>query len=210
MKNTKEFFDGWASTYNQTVKHAYLKFPFAGYEDVNKIVLSSIQRKKAKILDIGIGTGMLAEKIIATVDSPTLMGIDISEKMLEIARKKIPNANLSIHDFKQTIILPKGFTNFDYIISNYTFHHFTEKEKKERILYLLTLLKKGGKLIISDIGFWDHKEFTLMKTALKKDWDNDEYYFKIRNTIDFIHKLNMKLTIHKVSFCAWILSIERI
>ena len=208
MNNTQKLFDEWAATYNKFVEHSQETFPFAGYDQVNDIILSMIRPEDISVLDIGIGTGKLAYDIKQKTDA-RIYGLDLSSKMLKICAEKIPDATLIQHDFGLSPNLPDDWTAFDYIISNYTFHHFDDFQKYERILFLLDKLKIGGRLIIADIGFWNPEELNLMKLKYKDLWDDNEYYSTIQETIDFVNRLSVDISIHKISFCAWILVLTK-
>ncbi len=69
-----------------------------------------------KILDAGCGTGLVGE-LLVSVCSPTfidLVGCDISEKMLEVARKKGLYSDLRVIDLYQK--LPYKCDSFDSIV----------------------------------------------------------------------------------------------
>jgi ubiquinone/menaquinone biosynthesis C-methylase UbiE len=52
-----------------------------------------------KVLDLGIGTGLFIEKLQAAASREVRpYGLDISERMIEIARRRIPNLNGTVDD----------------------------------------------------------------------------------------------------------------
>ena len=71
-------FDNFAATYEQTLKNIQ-------YGVVDKIA-ELFAPLKGKVLDLGCGTGLAAQKL-KTPDNE-FIGIDISEKMLDLARQK--------------------------------------------------------------------------------------------------------------------------
>ena len=122
-------FDLWADGYDKSVQLSEEdnEYPFAGYKDVLGTIYNIVHRKeRAKILDIGFGTGVLTKKLYD--DGYEIYGIDFSEKMIEIAKEKMPLAKLFQYDFFKG--LPKELENiqFDYIISTYAMHHLEEKK----------------------------------------------------------------------------------
>ena len=96
----KKGFDLWADGYDRTVgisdeENAY---PFAGYKKVlNSIFQTVLQKANATVLDIGFGTGTLTAKLYEY--GCTVYGQDFSKRMIELATKKMPSANLYQDDF---------------------------------------------------------------------------------------------------------------
>ena len=95
-------FDLWADGYDESVHlcEENNEYPFAGYKDVLGTIYNMVHKKeKAKILDIGFGTGVLTKKLYD--DGYEIYGIDFSEKMIEIAKEKMPLAKLVQYDFSK-------------------------------------------------------------------------------------------------------------
>lgn len=67
---------------------------------VTKTLLEFL-RKNSKILDLGIGTGQSSEKFYRA--GHKIVGIDISDEMLKIARKKFPRIKLYKYDIEEGI-----------------------------------------------------------------------------------------------------------
>ena len=111
-------------------------------ETINTIFSYANIEKGKDILDVGCGTGVLIENYLeAKVNSIT--AIDISDKMIEIARNKYPNVNFKCIDatkFNNNIL-------YDAIVLYNCFPHFVDK--KETIKHLSSLLKENGKLVIA-------------------------------------------------------------
>jgi len=93
-------FDLWADGYDKSVQlsHEENEYPFAGYKDVLNTIYNIVYKKdKAKVLDIGFGTGVLTKKLYD--DGYEIYGIDFSQRMIDIAREKMPSAKLIQYDF---------------------------------------------------------------------------------------------------------------
>ncbi len=104
------------------------------------------------LLDIGIGTGLLEEKVNAGIK---LFGIDISEKMMGKVREKGLNVELKSGSF---INIPYVDNKFDLIVSCFAFHHLADAEKEDSIYEMKRVLKDKGRLVIGDFMYLDKED----------------------------------------------------
>jgi len=122
--------------------------------------IPSLENKK--VLDLGTGSGILTIGIAAKFPSSKVIGIDISEKMVEIAAKnrslRIQNApagtGLDNLEFKVMDAKALDFSegSFDFIISTGSMHHWKEPLKVFNEMY--RCLRSGGEAWIYD-GYGD-------------------------------------------------------
>ena len=111
------------------------------------------------ILDIGCGTGELSSKLAQTADS--ILGIDISQKMLNVAKEKNSSSNIEYKELSMENISRLN-NEFDMAVSSLAFHYVENFEKL--ILDISKLLRKRGILIFSQ----EHPMVTANKEL--KDW----------------------------------------
>ncbi|MFY8096299.1 MAG: bifunctional demethylmenaquinone methyltransferase/2-methoxy-6-polyprenyl-1,4-benzoquinol methylase UbiE [Flavobacterium sp.] len=114
-----------------------------------KRILKMVQEKQpTTILDIATGTGDLAI-LFSTTSAQEIIGLDISQGMLEIGKQKIQSKNLN--DKIQMVLgdgenIPYANDYFDVITVAYGVRNF---ENLERGLgEILRVLKPGGQLLI--------------------------------------------------------------
>ena len=102
-----------------------------------------------RILDLGCGNARLRKYLPETLIRPgDYFGFDISEKLLQIARKKFPKDAFFRGNFGKN--LPFGAQNFDWVISIAAFHHLLNKKDQHKFLSEMTrVLKPGGKIFIT-------------------------------------------------------------
>lgn len=139
LKNkAKKRFGKDAAVYNDSInaRHAMALYP--------AVVRRIISLKPEAVLDIGCGPGNILALLQATIGSK-LAGIDISSEMAEIARKRVPAADIRIGDSES---LPWSEDKFDAVICTDSFHHYPAPEKVLR--EIRRVLKTGGKFILAD------------------------------------------------------------
>lgn len=193
-------FDLWANNYDKTVclSEEANKYPFAGYKDVLNTIYRTIKNGSGKkILDIGFGTGILSKKLYD--EGYSIYGIDFSEKMLEIAREKMPMAAFIQHDFSKGLPASLHREVFDFIICTYAIHHLDDSQKVDFIKKLTAMLSAQGKVLIGDVAFLTVDELEQCKLQSGSDWDKDEIYPVVE-----VLKPFFPITMHfeKISFCA--------
>lgn len=105
------------------------------------------------VLDFGVGTATLS--IMASQANPNAVykGLDIDEKILGIARKKVDAANAPVQLVKYNGgKLPFEDQSFDRVISSLVIHHLTTEQKQEAFQEFKRILKPGGEAHIADWG----------------------------------------------------------
>ncbi len=200
-------FDLWANDYDRTVNisEENNEYPFAGYKDVlNYIYNQAKEQIGSNILDIGFGTGILTNQLYNY--GYNITGIDFSSNMIDIAKKKMPDALLINWDFAKGLPEKIRSCKFDYIISTYAIHHLTDEEKIKFIKSLANLLNTNGKVLIGDISFETRKELEECNNRYKEIWDNDEIYFTADEIKDALND-TCYCTYIKISHCAGVLTV---
>ena len=158
---------------------------------------------RIKVLDIGFGTGTLTTKLYE--NGCEIYGQDFSNRMIELAKAKMPNANLYQGDFTNGLVPELSACTFDYVIGTYSLHHLSDEQKTVFFSNLLDQLNEGGKLIIGDVAFNTRDELEKCKSESGDDWDDDEIYF----VIDELRQYFPNLSFEQKSYCSGIISIQR-
>jgi demethylmenaquinone methyltransferase/2-methoxy-6-polyprenyl-1,4-benzoquinol methylase len=113
-------------------------------------VLEMVKNHKPEsILDVATGTGDLAIQYAQNVPAKKIIGFDISEGMLSMARKKVANTALASKvDFIKGDgeAMPFQDSSFDVITVSFGVRNFENLEKG--LSEILRVLKKGGLFII--------------------------------------------------------------
>jgi SAM-dependent methyltransferase len=104
-----------------------------------------------KILDLGCGNGRLLQ--IFKGKNIDYFGVDSSEKLIEIAKKRYPNKKFQVAD---ALNLPFPNNYFDKIYSIAVLHHIPSVEFRRRFLKeAKRVLKPEGLLILTVWNWWD-------------------------------------------------------
>ncbi len=115
---------------------------------------------QASVLDIACGTGEFERILLAENPNQSVIGIDISEQMLAIARHKCRSYNNVVFQTASAALLPFGDRTFDVVICANAFHYFDRPEVA--LSEMKRVLKPNGQVIILDwckdyfvCRFWD-------------------------------------------------------
>ncbi|MEO2070250.1 MAG: bifunctional demethylmenaquinone methyltransferase/2-methoxy-6-polyprenyl-1,4-benzoquinol methylase UbiE [Zunongwangia sp.] len=114
-----------------------------------KVVKMAKDHQPENVLDIATGTGDLAIQIAEAADAKKIVGLDLSEGMLKVGRKKIMSKNLQT---KIEMIqgdseaLPFDDNSFDVITVAFGVRNFENLELGLSEIY--RVLKKGGLFIV--------------------------------------------------------------
>jgi len=100
-----------------------------------------------KVLDLGCGTGTLAQMCIQ--QGAEVTGVDANSGMLEVAKRNSPTANylnISLSNLDEHF----SDESFDIILSTLAFSELTRAERVHVMKQIKRILKNGGKVLIGD------------------------------------------------------------
>jgi ubiquinone/menaquinone biosynthesis C-methylase UbiE len=106
------------------------------------------------VLDLGVGSGLVAEAVLDALPEASLVGIDFSEPMLELARERLdrfgPRVHLLQHDLADIgdLVLPTG--QYAAAFSVQTLHHLSDADKEKAIAWSAAVVESGGLIVIVD------------------------------------------------------------
>lgn len=152
-------------------KEEYIKDVFTEiaeyYDEMNEIMsMHMVQKwhrfmmKKAgdihgkKCIDVGTGTGEIAFHVARTAgEGSTVVGLDLTPAMLELAKKKEPEMNLPVKiDWVQgdALKLPYEDGSFDLVTSGYMLRNVTNI--LGAVSEMHRVLAPGGKVIVAELS----------------------------------------------------------
>lgn len=196
-------FERWAERYDQSVQTD--KGIFAGYEQIlDEIVRSADAQASMRVLELGIGTGNLAQRFVAL--GCAVWGVDFSPAMLAIAREKAPQARLLQMDLTGEW-LPILQQRFDRIVANFVLHEFDLPTKIAMLERLARQhLVADGLIVIGDIAF---PTAETRRLSGADTWDEDEYYWAVDETEAACAETDLHITFQQVNWCTGIFVVRR-
>lgn len=138
-------FDAQAATYDAGMQgdHARRLYPQVAREVAQAVA----GRSAPRALDLGCGTGALAERVLAAVPGCRLTGIDLAPRMVEAARARLgERAEVLLGDAER---LPFRDGSFDVAYCNDSFHHYPDPGRAA--FQAWRVLAPGGALVIGDV-----------------------------------------------------------
>ena len=168
-EQVEQMFDNIAPTYDKLNHIMSLNIDRMWRRRVMRIVRRS---KAHKIMDVATGTGDLAIAMAKRVDRTQILGVDLSEEMLAVARRKVEKQGL-----EERIMLEKGDAenltmvtteSIDAATVAFGVRNFENIERGLSDIY--RTLKPGGKLVVL--------EFSMPKNRLVR-WVYSQYAHRL-------------------------------
>lgn len=186
---TIEEFNKWAETFDRGIWSLYFRYCSRKVIEIVKPYLEIQQN--CRILDLGCGTGNLTISLSHLKSVEKIVGIDISEKMIEVARRKTKNL---LTEKKTSFLigmaskLPFNDNYFHMVFSLNCFHHYYDALEE-----IIRVLKPGGLFIIVDNysdNFLRKIWIKFLTSYFKEKWV--KYYSKKElNTLLALHKFDI-------------------
>ncbi len=144
---SRQEFDAWAESYDRSILQRLLFAPAH-----RRIIQEIGDVAQARILDIGCGTGRLAQRLADGRPHTRVFAVDLSESMIRAA-----HGHIAAHDRIHRAVadsehLPFLDAAFDFVTCSNSFHHYPNQQAALREMH--RVLAPGGRLILAD-GFRD-------------------------------------------------------
>lgn len=105
-----------------------------------------VEKKNARILDIACGPGNISKYLLNKRPDFKILGIDLSDKMIELAKINNPTADFLIMDGRDISQLKN---KFDGIVAGFILPYLSKEEAIKLIYDSAKLLDKNGVLYLS-------------------------------------------------------------
>lgn len=146
MQGVWEAFDRAAREYDAQREHV---IPHLREFYSAAVWAASVQTAAPAILDLGAGTGLLSALLLERYPDAELTLIDISERMLEVAKERLPDRSrirCITADYRRC---PLGGP-YDLVCSALSIHHLTPGEKMDLFRRIHRSLAIGGIFVNAD------------------------------------------------------------
>jgi ubiquinone/menaquinone biosynthesis C-methylase UbiE len=121
-----------------------------------------------RVLDVGCGTGELL--ILAKQRHPEteLVGLDVDERILRLARAKAAAKDMSIaFHSADAAAMPFEEDSFDVIVSSLVFHHLPTTVKRQTFAEIHRVLRPDGRFLLVDFGTKRGSWMTILDLATR-------------------------------------------
>ncbi|SHK74186.1 class I SAM-dependent methyltransferase [Desulforamulus aeronauticus] len=102
----------------------------------------------SKILDLGCGPGNVAKYLFESNQGFTVVGIDLSEEMIKLARQNVPHDSVmfKVGDIRE---LEMEENKYDAVVASFCIVHLDNDETINLLKKVVQMLKKNGMLYLS-------------------------------------------------------------
>jgi ubiquinone/menaquinone biosynthesis C-methylase UbiE len=120
-----------------------------------------------RLLDAGCGTGLLLARLARQCPATQLVGIDLTSKMLAVARHRLPQSvGLAVATLES---LPFDSGAFDWVVSTSVLHF--AKSPEVAVRELARVMAPGGQLLVTD---WDGDAWSMRLLGQWMRWSAPE------------------------------------
>lgn len=170
-ENSIKQFTQWAENYDNPLTSIT-------FRQTNSHIVKLLNPKpNSSLLDVGCGSGILIQKLLTLNRNLKLYGLDITPKMVEVAKKKFINNSSVKISLGSAIKMPYEDNSFDYVACASSFHHHPDPLLS--VKEMIRVLKPGGKLIILDMCIEGYLRKFLFK--IENIYHNEGEVFRLTN-----------------------------
>ena len=150
------------------------------YNETYDFVCNSINKKNAKLLEIGCGPGNITKYLLSKRPDLNIFGIDIAPNMIKLAIKNNPKASFAILDSRK---IDKINRKYDGIICGFCLPYVSHNDSQKLITDCYNLLNENGIIYISFV------EGNPNKSGFQVGSNGDRAYFYYYNLKDLKEQL---------------------
>lgn len=121
------------------------------FEEFQERAAAATAYEASRLLELGIGTGETARRVLALHPDARLTAVDSSPEMLDRAKELFPDADLRLARLEDP--LPQG--PFDLVYSTLAVHHLAGTAKRDLFERVAAVLRPSGRFVLADIVVTD-------------------------------------------------------
>lgn len=115
----------------------------------DELVAAALTRPASAVLDLGVGSGLTAVRVLEGHPDATLVGIDANADMLAAATRTLDPRRSTLHQRRLEEPLPEG--PFDLVISMLAVHHLHGPGKADLFRRVAEAMPAGGRFVLADL-----------------------------------------------------------
>ena len=120
------------------------------YDELQEqVVQATAGTTPRSILDLGVGAGETATRVLKMHPGSTLVGIDSSPEMLRGAARNLPQDRVTL--LLQELDAPLPDQRFDLVVSALAIHHLEGRLKGKLFGDIAHVLVPGGRFVMGDV-----------------------------------------------------------
>jgi tRNA (cmo5U34)-methyltransferase len=198
MEHIRQAFNKFAQDYDS--QREYVIPEMRQYYGAAVWAMETAEQQPA-ILDVGAGTGLLSALLLEKFPDARLTLMDISEKMLDMARQRFatrPETKYVVCDYSCSDLGGP----YDVICSALSIHHLEPDDKRRLFVGIFASLKPGGMFVNADQAEGETPYFTqryltywneFLRSGPMTEAQHQEI-LKRRDTLDRNEKLSIQLS----------------
>jgi ubiquinone/menaquinone biosynthesis C-methylase UbiE len=142
----------------------------SGYVEQLTFFTDQIKAKKPSILELACGPGNVTKFLKNRFPESRILAVDLAPKMIELARKALPDVDFRVMDVRDISVIPK---KFDAVMCSFCLPFLSKNDAKKLIADCSSLLNPGGVIFLSTME-GDENRAGFEKTSFSGD---SEIYF---------------------------------
>jgi len=182
----RKFYDNFAENYDQNRYSSDKQKKIDEY--AKAVVLDLVGDVEHKtVLDCGCGTGRFADLFVQR--GAKVVGMDISENMIKIAKKKVPLAEFVIGD---VLNMPFEERQFDIVACSQVLTHLHEYRKP--LLEMKRVIKENGTITIDMRNIlWPFRPLQILRQKIERNSEYDPHYTHIGNIKKICNNMGLEI-----------------
>jgi tRNA (cmo5U34)-methyltransferase len=134
-----------------------------------------------RVLDLGCGPGLMAEKILSRYPNARLTAFDLTEEMLTACRERLGQSERVFYQAGDFRCDPFG-EDYDLIIASLSLHHLQLSERPAFFERAYRSLKTGGLLITAEVILDENvdvrgRQYALWQRFIAQNGEDADYWF---------------------------------
>lgn len=114
-----------------------------------QLVTATLEKPAHAVLDLGIGSGLTAARVLDAHRDATLVGVDANADMLAAAAVSLDSSRSALYRSRLQDPLPEG--PFDLVLSMLAVHHLDGPGKADLFHRVAAVLTVGGRFVLADL-----------------------------------------------------------